>query len=125
MHNQTVHFTPGSAQPDSAQPDSAYDTRHCTTTQCLDSAQPDSAVYRSILHEQELRDIFISGYCISCQAVLCSQTVQCTCLEASAVALTASRREADSLALELDSSISIARSVSACMEVKGHIRKEL
>lgn len=59
------------------------------------------------------------------QAVLCTQTVQCTCLEASAVALTASRREADSLALELDSSISIARSVSACMEVEGHIRKEL
>lgn len=41
------------------------------------------------------------------------------------MALTASRREADSLALELDSSISIARSVSACMVVEGHNGKEL
>lgn len=42
------------------------------------------------------------------------QTMQYTCLEASALALIASRREAASFALELDSSISIARSVSAC-----------
>lgn len=70
--------------------------------------QPDNALSTSVLH-------FMLRF-------LCKQTVQSTCLEAWAVALTASRREADSLALELDSSISIARSVSACMKI-GHTCK--
>ena len=43
-------------------------------------------------------------------------SVHSTCLEAAALALMASRRAAASLALELDSSISMARSVSACMK---------